>query len=177
MSKTITTFSAKLVTLETSLPFSDVLTRLDKAINKDGSKELIPKMRYATSKDEIEALVNGIRGDGDFLYFSEISHQRWRSVYEGRDYPGTVVYTIGNPLLAHALMQHDVCAALNVPLRLLIREKSQNHGTTITYHLPSSVLLTTDNPDLRTDAEALDVKLEKLLTDVMAPESYLRCPL
>ena len=85
-----------------------------------------------------------------------------------------MVYTIGNPLLAHSLMLHDVRAALNVPLRLLVLENPDTGGTKITYHLPSSVLTLTDNPDLRVDAEALDLKLERMLTNVLDPAGGAR---
>jgi hypothetical protein len=67
MNKTTTTFSAQLVTLESSLGFSEVLARLDKAINKEGSSQLIPKMKSATSRDEINLIVDGILGANDFL--------------------------------------------------------------------------------------------------------------
>ena len=67
MHRTITTFSAQLVTLETSLGFSEAIARLDKAINKEGSSQLMPKMKSATSKDEIDLIVNGILGANDFL--------------------------------------------------------------------------------------------------------------
>ena len=85
-----------------------------------------------------------------------------------------MVYTIGNPLLAQSLMLHDVRAALNVPLRLLVLENPDTGGTKITYHLPSSVLTLTDNPDLRVDAEALDLKLERMLTNVLDPAGGAR---
>ena len=67
MNKTTTAFSAQLVTLESSVPFAEVTARLDRALNKEESKQMMSKIGSATSRDEIEQIVNTIRGDNDFL--------------------------------------------------------------------------------------------------------------
>ncbi|KAF8627198.1 hypothetical protein AX15_004515 [Amanita polypyramis BW_CC] len=167
LNKTTTSVTAQLVTLESSAPFAEVTVRLDRALNKEGSKQIMSKIKSATSKDEIEQIVNTIRGDNDFLYFFEINHQQWRNVYEGRDYPATVVYTIGNPLIAHTILKRDIRAALNVPLRLLVVENPETLGTSIIYQLPSSVMVLKSDQDLRAMVEDLDKKLENMLMKVM----------
>lgn len=68
MKKSITPFTAKLVTFDTALSFKDVITRLDLALNKAGSAQFIARFKAATTKDDIEALIKGITGDRNFLY-------------------------------------------------------------------------------------------------------------
>jgi hypothetical protein len=70
MKKSITPFTAKLVTFDTTLAFKDVIARLDLAVNKAGSAQFVQKFKAATTKEEIEALVTGITGDRTFLYVS-----------------------------------------------------------------------------------------------------------
>ncbi|KAF8741111.1 hypothetical protein AX14_005714 [Amanita brunnescens Koide BX004] len=166
MKKTTTIFSAQLVTFETSVPFAEFVARLDRAVNKEGSDQIISKLKGADSREKLEKIVNDIRGGNDFLYFSELNHHRWLSVYEGKPHPAIVVYTIGNPLIAQTIVKHDVRAALNIPPRLLIVEDPERHKTSIIYQLPSSVMVLVDDPNLRGAAKALDLKLENLLTRV-----------
>jgi hypothetical protein len=108
-------------------------------------------------------------------YFLELNHHRWLSVYEGKSHPAIVVYTIGNPLIAQTIVKHDTRAALNIPLRLLIVEDPEGRKTRIMYHLPSSVMVLVDDPNIRGAARALDLKLENLLTMVARPDKSRLC--
>jgi len=101
-------------------------------------------------------------------YFHELSHDEWLNIYEGSVRPVAVVYTIGNPLIAQSIMQHDIRAGHMVPLRLMILEKADRTGTNIMYHLPSSVMTLTNNPDLKAHLQALDEKLETLVSNISA---------
>ncbi|PFH51462.1 hypothetical protein AMATHDRAFT_59249 [Amanita thiersii Skay4041] len=171
MSKTITTFTAQLVTFESALPFKDVVTRLDKALNKEGSKQIVPRMGASTSRTEIENLINGICKDNDFLYFLELNHHKWLNIFEGNDNPAAVLYIIGNPLIAQTIIKHDIRAAYNIPPRLLVLEKPDRSGTKLVYHLPSSVMALTDNPELKAAVAILDQKLEDFVKSVIIPDN------
>ncbi|TFK43591.1 hypothetical protein BDQ12DRAFT_709331 [Crucibulum laeve] len=168
MSKTITPFTAQLVTFETTLPYSEVVARLEAEVNKQGSAQIISQLRGSKSRAEIDHVVKTITGAKDFLYFMEISHDKWLDVYEGVEHPKTTNYLIGNPLVAQTILKHDLHAALNIPPRLLITEKSDHSGTSVMYHLPSSVMVLTDNSGLRAAVEALDVKLDSLISRITA---------
>src|SRR5205085_261451 len=50
------------------------------------------------------------------------------------------MYTIGNPLIARTMLEHDIAAALNVPVRLMIYEEPATRTTRVTYDLPSSLI-------------------------------------
>ncbi|KAF8639717.1 hypothetical protein AX17_000979 [Amanita inopinata Kibby_2008] len=169
MIKTITTFTAQLVTFESTSSFKEVIARLDSALNKEGSKQIMVKLGAATSKGEVEELVNGTRGTSDLLYFFEINHHKWLNVYEERQCPAAVIYTIGNPIIAHTIIKHDIRAAYNIPPRLLVLENPDRSGVKVIYHLPSSVMALTNDTNIRAAAEYLDSKLDKLVTSVLQP--------
>lgn len=82
-----------------------------------------------------------------------------------------VIYTIGNPLVAQGILLYDVRAGYNIPPRLMILEKADGIGTNVIYHLPSSVMVLTDDPRLKAAAEDLDAKLEKMITEVLSDGS------
>lgn len=186
MKKTITPFTVQLVAFETTVPVREVIARLDKAVNKSGSTQFLSQFKTVTSKVEIEELVRGALGESGFLYvvipkqrhatvlrvtlnryFRELNHDRWLTVNEGRVHPVAAVYTIGNPLIAQIIMQHDIRAGYTIPLRLMILEKADGTGTEVIYHLPSSVIMAlTSNPDLKVVLQGLDEKLEKLVLNI-----------
>ncbi|KAF9462587.1 hypothetical protein BDZ94DRAFT_1260768 [Collybia nuda] len=169
MKKSVTPLAAKLVTFETTLSFKNVMTRLDLALNKTGSAHFIPQFKAAKTKEEIDALIKGITGDRAFLYFLEMNHNKWMDIYDpSSTHPAAAVYTIGNPLIAQEILLHDIRAGYNIPPRIMILEKAHETGTAVIYHLPSSVMVLTDDPRLKAAAESLDAKLEEMITEVVS---------
>ena len=105
----------------------------------------------------------------DDRYFQEVRHDEWLNLYQGEAvHPTAIVYTIGNPLIAQTIMQHDIRAGYMIPPRLMILEKADRTGTLVIYHLPSSVMALTDNPALKAAVQAVDNKLDKLVTSITA---------
>jgi uncharacterized protein (DUF302 family) len=97
-----------------------------------------------------------------------LSHDRWlNAFFSTNDTPVTHLYTIGNPLIAQTILQHDILAALHIPPRILVSEKRDHSGTRIMYILPSSVMVLCDNPALTDVVKVLDSKLEKLIAKVI----------
>ena len=45
------------------------------------------------------------------------------------------MYTIGNPLIARTMLEHDIAAGLNVPVRLMIYEDASSRTTRLAYDL------------------------------------------
>lgn len=85
-----------------------------------------------------------------------------------RKFRETVVYTIGNPLLAAGILQNDMTAGLHIPPKLLVQE-TENGGTRIVYDLPSSVMGAGGpcNAEMKAALEDLDRKLELLVNKVL----------
>ena len=85
--------------------------------------------------------------------------------------PSAVVYTIGNPLIAQKILKYNVFAAYNIPPRLLILEKLDKIGTTVSYYLPSSVMVQPEggkDPIGFQTIQDLDIKLETLVKRITA---------
>ncbi|KAJ7507738.1 hypothetical protein B0H11DRAFT_1793368 [Mycena galericulata] len=166
MTKTITSHLLQLVTFSTTLAVAQVISRLDEEIGKPATPGKSGLLRGSTSKEELQQRVNSVIGPSGFLYFDEFNHSAWLQLYSST--PRVVVYVIGNPLIAQTMLQFDVRGAYNIPPRLLILEKADGTGTDVIYHLPSSVMVLSDNEMLKAAAEALDSKLESLVEKITA---------
>ncbi|KAG6817439.1 hypothetical protein H0H87_008607 [Tephrocybe sp. NHM501043] len=163
-----------MVTYETSLPFEEVIARLDIEVNKAGAGQFILRLKNATTKKDLEDLVHGVTGSNDFLYFLEMNHHKWLNVYhEAESTPPAVVYTIGNPIFAETFMRRDVRAGYNIPPRLMVVQNSGSDAktTTVFYHLPSS-LVVLDDEELTRAVKVVDEKLEEMITRVTADSGY-----
>ena len=69
------------------------------------------------------------------------------------------MYTIGNPLIARTMLEHDIAAGLNVPVRLMIYEDAASRTTRLAYDLPSSLMSGLQNEKVSSAAKNLDAKL------------------
>jgi len=106
-------------------------------------------------------------------YFLNIQHHPWLNTYfRTETTPPTVLYIIGNPLIAQTILRHDLRAGLHIPLRLLIQEKADGKGTMVMYQLPSSVMVIPNDEggELRKPTESLDKKLEALVKNIIGME-------
>lgn len=103
-------------------------------------------------------------------YFLDIQHHPWLNTYFRTDTtPPTVLYMIGNPLIAQTILRHDLRAGLHIPPRLLVQEKADGKGTMVMYQLPSSVMVVPNDEggELRKAVESLDKKLEALAKNII----------
>ncbi|KAF8076325.1 hypothetical protein FPV67DRAFT_1776861 [Lyophyllum atratum] len=168
MKKTITPFTAQLVTFETTLPYKEVIARLDAEVNKAGSLQFLSNFRAVTSKTELVELITGITGSNDFLYFMEMNHHKWMNIYQEADSSSAVVYVIGNPLTAETFMRYDIRSGYGIPPRLMVVESADRSGTTVFYQLPSSLVDGFHNAELKAAILLVDEKLERMITRVTA---------
>ncbi|KIK65326.1 hypothetical protein GYMLUDRAFT_159555 [Collybiopsis luxurians FD-317 M1] len=170
MSKTVTPFTGQLVTFTTSVPYAEVISRLETALHKETSTvKWFPAMRAAKSKEDVEKGLRDIIGNDDFIYFLQLP-MHWINFFK----PGTgsvIVYVIGNPVIAQTMMVEDIRVAFNIPPRLLVVGKENGEGTEVHYHLPSAVYAIGDSPALKAAAEALDEKLEAFVRKITAESS------
>ena len=74
---------------------------------------------------------------------------------------------IGNPLIAITMLRHDVNAGLFAPVELLITDE-QGDRSSLTYVVPSSLMVVQQNEPLREAAQQLDAKLAALAAKVTA---------
>jgi uncharacterized protein (DUF302 family) len=81
------------------------------------------------------------------------------------------MYTIGNPLIARTMLEHDIAAGLNVPVRLMIYEDPVNRTTRLAYDLPSSLMSGLQNEKVAAAAKKLDTKLIALALHATGKEA------
>ena len=106
-----------------------------------------------------------------FRLFAAGSHSQWMEAYYGSEsgkFVETVVFTLGNPLIAKDIMKHTMEAGLNIPPKVLV-QATPTGGTRILYDLPSSTFGPGSvNPELKGLLEGLDNKLEKMIRRVLS---------
>jgi hypothetical protein len=113
----------------------------------------------ATTREEFEAAFRAREGSSDFMRFSVIDHGKWLAVM-GRP-ANALMIVLGNPLIAWTMLQHDIAAGLDVPVRMSIHEDPDGR-TRVSYDLPSTLMSFIENGDVARAARDLDRKLVAL---------------
>jgi uncharacterized protein (DUF302 family) len=117
----------------------------------------------ATNSEEFEAIFRAREGSSGFIRFDTFDHGKWLQLI-GQTAKALLVI-LGNPLIARTMLQHDIRAGLNVPVRLLIFEHTDG-STRVAYDLQSSLMSGLGNADITAAAAKLDGKLIALATAI-----------
>jgi len=129
-----------------------------------------PAVLAATkTADEFESQVKSREGTSGFMRFLTVDHGAWlpRVGLKAK----ARMYTIGNPLIARTMLEHDIAAGLNVPVRLMIYEEPASRTTRLTYGLPSSLMSGLKNKKVTAAAKKLDAKLIALAVHATGAEA------
>ncbi len=149
--------------IDTSLSFDDVLSRLKERTGKSAIPLINEVAASAHSQEQFAAEVTRqFVGTSGFMIFSEIEHTTWISRYGINRRVLRII--LGNPLLAITMMREDISAGLFAPVEILL--VANGSGTTLHYVQPSTLMVVTDNPPLKTAALELDRKLALLISDI-----------
>jgi hypothetical protein len=125
----------------------------------------------ASNLQEFEAIFRAREGSSGFMRFDTFNHGKWLGLIGHT--AKAVMVILGNPLIARTMLQHDIRAGLNVPVRLLIYEHADGR-TRVAYDLPSSLMSGLGNPAVIAAATKLDAKLIALartITGISAEDS------
>ena len=157
-------FEGLRVRFDSSKSFEDVVAALlddvgDKAVPIDDFA-----VRFATW-DAYQREVQSHVGPSGFMLFATLNHGPWIKK-TGIDRKVLRV-AIGNPLIAITMMRHDVTAGLFAPVELLIAGEDDDRSS-LTYVVPSSLMVVEENEPLRAAALQLDAKLAALAAKVTA---------
>ncbi|KAI0332160.1 TT1751-like protein, partial [Cubamyces sp. BRFM 1775] len=141
-SRSVVNYSCKRITYHTSLPFSEVRARLDRALNKSEASIQASKVLYETkTKAEFESGLTALLAGRDFIFLAELVHHPWVRTYtESPDIPQAVVYTLGNPFFGQSVLRRAMWMGLHVPEKLLLLEDPDGNGTTIIYDEPADII-------------------------------------
>ena len=107
-------------------------------------------------------------GPSGFMLFGVFDHGAWLAK-AGID-RRVLRVILGNPLIAITMLRHDVTAGLFAPVELLVTEEEDGQSS-LTYVLPSSVMVVDANEPLLAAAQALDAKLAALAESVTTAKS------
>jgi len=148
--------------------FDEVVRVFEAALGsvEDGGLQTIKNS--ARSAAEFEDGVRSREGASGFMRFLTVDHG-WMARYGSS--ARSRMYTIGNPLIARTMLEHEVAAGLNVPIRLLIYEDAKSGTTRLAYDLPSSLMSVFENGKVTAAAKKLDAKLAALAAHATGAEA------
>lgn len=161
----------------TEIPFQGVRVRFDSAqrfedvvaaLLDDVGDKLVPIDDFAARLESWEAYEREVQshaGPSGFMLFALLNHGDW--IKKAGIDRKVLRVVIGNPLIAITMLRHDVTAGLFAPVELLIAEE-KNDRSSLTYVVPSSLMVVEKNEALRAAALQLDAKLEALAAKVTA---------
>jgi len=140
-----------------SRPFEEVVSAFESAVGSVEDTGFPALLAATKSAEEFETRVRSREGTSGFVRFFTADHGAWLARI-GLNAKARM-YTIGNPLIARTMLEHDIAAGLNVPVRLMIYEDAASRTTRLTYDLPSSLMSGLQNEKVTAAAKKLDAKL------------------
>jgi uncharacterized protein (DUF302 family) len=140
-----------------SRPFEEVVNAFESATGSVEDTGFPALLAATKSAEEFETGVHSREGTSGFMRFRTVDHGAWlaRIGFSAK----ARMYTIGNPLIARTMLEHDIAAGLNVPVRLMIYEDAVSRTTRLAYDLPSSLISGLQNEKVAAAAIKLDAKL------------------
>lgn len=143
--------------------FEALVAGFDEAVGGRLEADYAADLAAATSAEDFERRMRAAEGPSGFMRFSKLDHGAWMGGVglSAR----SIVYTIGNPLIARTMLKHGLGASLYVPVRVLVYEDSEGKGR-IAYDLPSTLMGHLGNAEVTAAAQKLDTKMEELARSV-----------
>ena len=140
-----------------SRSFEEVVNAFESAVGSVEDTGFAVLVASTKSAGEFESQVKSRESASGFMRFLTVDHGAWMARI-GLNAKARM-YTIGNPLIARTVVEHDIAAGLNVPVRLMIYEEPATRTTRVTYDLPSSLMSGLQNEKVTAAAKKLDAKL------------------
>jgi uncharacterized protein (DUF302 family) len=140
-----------------SRSFEEVVSAFESAVGSVEDTGFPALLASTKSAEEFEHGVRSREGTSGFMRFLTVDHGAWMALV-GLNAKARM-YTIGNPLIARTMLEHDIAAGLNVPVRLIIYEDAESRTTRLVYDLPSSLMSGLKNQKVTVAAKKLDAKL------------------
>jgi uncharacterized protein (DUF302 family) len=155
-----TNFKASYVEFVSTRAFEQVISTFEETTGSVEHEDYRAALGSAKDRAQFEQIIKSHEGASGFMRFLKVDHGAWMRKFEGAT-EQSVVYTLGNPLIARTMLIHDTAAGLNVPVRVHIYEAPD--GTTrFGYHNPSSLMSVYENEEVLQACKNLDEKLAVL---------------
>lgn len=152
-----------------SRPFEEVVNAFESAVGSVEDTGFPALLTSTKNTEQFERSIKSREGTSGFMRFLTVDHGAWLTRI-GLSAKARM-YTIGNPLIARTMLEHDTTAGLNVPVRLMIYEDAVSRTTRLTYDLPSSLMSGLQNEKLTAAAKKLDAKLIALAVQATGAEA------
>ena len=140
-----------------SRSFEEVVNAFESAVGSVEDTGFAVLVASTKGAEEFESQVKSRESTSGFMRFLTVDHGAWMTRVGLK--AKARMYTIGNPLIARTMLEHDIAAGLNVPVRLMIYEEPATRTTRVTYDLPSSLMSGLQNEKVTAAAKKLDAKL------------------
>lgn len=155
-------FSVQHVAVDVARPFDEFTQQLEIAL---GRLDRLTVAQTATHPAYVEARLRQMGGAQDLILFGVEDHGQLFALL-GEPPRQLRQYSIGNPLIALQMTQHDERAALYAPLRVLVYAGPGQASTRVEYDLPSDLFGQFGNAEVTRVAKGLDDKLAALLQQI-----------
>jgi uncharacterized protein (DUF302 family) len=152
-----------------SRSFEEVVNAFESAVGSVEDTGFPALLTSTKNTEEFERRIKSREGTSGFMRFLTVDHGAWLTLI-GLSAKARM-YTIGNPLIARTMLEHDTAAGLNVPVRLMIYEDAVSRTTRLAYDLPSSLMSGLQNEKLTPAAKKLDAKLIALAVQANGAEA------
>lgn len=152
-----------------SRSFDEVVRAFEAAVGSVENIGLEALSASTKSDEEFESQVKSRESTNGFMRFFTADHGVWMAGV-GLNARARM-YTIGNPLIARTMLEHDIAAELNVPVRLIIYEEPASRITRLAYDLPSSLMSGLKNEKVTAAGKKLDAKLIALAVHATGAEA------
>jgi hypothetical protein len=160
--KTEQTFPVTTVTLSSSKAFGDVIAGLEAQLGRLNQEQAL-----AAGKD-LARVLKTMEGTSGLMIVSVLDMDAMLPAMLAMTIRARQ-YSIGNPLIASKMSQHNTLAALYAPPRLLVYTQFGVPGKTfISYDQPSTVFGKLNSKEILETATDLDQKFEKLVNQALA---------
>ena len=164
-----TTFTVRHNEHVSSRRFEEVVSAFESAVGSVEETGFPALLASSKSAEQFETSVRSREGTSCFMRFLTVDHGAWLARIGLK--AKARMYTIGNPLIARTMLEHDIAAGLNVPVRLVIYEEPASRTTRLTYDLPSSLMSGLQNEKVTAAAKKLDAKLIALAVHATGAEA------
>ncbi len=149
-------------TVISSKSFQDVLGKLDAAIGHPNTAAFRNDMTSAKTFAELEAAVQKVIGTAGLMEFARFDLGEVMRRKLGERAPKSLRLVVGNPLIMVQMVEHVPDAGSYAPVTILVDERPD--GVHLTYDKMASFLSSYHSPEASKVAQALDSKVEALLT-------------
>jgi uncharacterized protein (DUF302 family) len=144
----------------------DVLSKFDAAVGHPDTQEFWKRVSAATTRSEMETVVQSALGSSGFMEFARFDHGGVVHKGESGDHPKVFRLVIGNPLIMREMVKHVPDAGSYAPVTILIDERPD--GVHLSYDRMASFLAPYQNAAALKVARDLDAKVEALLASAAA---------